>query len=195
MSKPIDAIYNRVSTRAFLKKEIPEEIIYEILKAGTQAPSSGNMQPWEFIVVSDEERKENVVSATFSGFYSEWAPHQKWIGLAPKIIIICINTKRTKSRYAELGDKWTLIDTANAVQNMILTATEYGIGSCWVGGIKEKLIKRFFNIPSYVNPIGLLPIGYPKENVSYKYKMDPKWITHADEYNNAYYLDTKISNE
>lgn len=187
MSKSIEAIYNRTSIRSFLKKEIPEEILYEILKAGTQAPSSGNMQPWEFIIVSDENKKEEVVSATFSGFYSESAPHQKWILSAPKIIIICINKKRTKSRYGELGDKWTLIDTANAVQNMILTATEYGIGSCWVGGIKEKLVKNYFHIPSYVQPIGLLPIGYSTKTVAHKHKMNPEWITHTNKYNNAYY--------
>lgn len=185
--KPIPSIYNRVSTRGFTSKQIPEHILYDIIYAGTQAPSSGNMQPWEFIVVHEEENKSAIVSATFTGFYSEKAPHQTWIQTASKIIVICKNVKRTASRYGDLANKWTSIDVANAVQNMILTATHYGVASCWVGGIREDLLCKTLKIPDYVSPLGLLPLGYPAQKSEPKYKMEPKWVTHSERYNRKYY--------
>lgn len=185
--KHLSPIYNRVSTRSFTSREIPEKILYDIIHAGTNAPSSGNMQPWEFIVVGEEANKSAIVSATFSGFFSDKAPHQTWIQTASKVIVICKNMKRTASRYGDLSEKWTLIDVANAVQNMILTATNYGVASCWVGGIKENIIRKNLGIPDYVSPIGLLPLGYAATKEQPKYKMDPKWITHAEQYNQPYY--------
>lgn len=185
--KQISPIYKRVSTRGFTSKVISEKILYDIIHAGTYAPSSGNMQPWEFIVVGEKENKIAIVSATFSGFYSDKAPHQTWIQTASKIIVICKNMKRTASRYGDLSEKWTLIDVASAVQNMILTATNYGVDSCWVGGIKENVIRKNLGIPDYVSPIGLLTLGYAEKKDEPKYKMDPEWITHAEQYNHQYY--------
>lgn len=187
--KPIPSIYSRVSTRGFTEKEISEKTLYDIIHAGTRAPSSGNMQPWEFIVVSEEKNKSAVVSSTFSGFYSDKAPHQSWIQTASKIIVICKNTKRTASRYGDLSHKWASLDVANAVQNMILTATSYGVASCWFGGIKEDVLRRNLRIPDYVSPLGLLTLGYADQQVEPKYKMDPKWITHAEQYNRQYYKE------
>lgn len=185
--KKITAIFERRSVRNFDDKEITDDVLYNILQAGTFAPSSGNMQPWEWIVVDDATLKELAVSCTFSGFYAKDAPHQQWIKTAPIIVMICVNLKRTASRYDELAEKWVTIDTANAVQNMILTATENGIGSCWVGGIDEERLKTIFNLPTYVKPLGLLPLGYTTEKVSPKHKMDPMWMTHRNRYNEQYF--------
>jgi len=190
MIKHVNSIYNRVSVRDFLEKDISEEMVYNIIKAGTFAPSSGNMQPWEFVIVRDRQQKCQLIRTTFSGFYSKNAKNQFWLLNAPIIIVICVNYKRTASRYGVLSQKWAPIDTANAVQNMILTATENNLRTCWVGGILENEAAKLLNLPNYVMPIGLLPLGYAKEERSQqKYKMNPSWITHKEKYNIPYFKD------
>src|SRR5690625_5064486 len=97
--KRIDAIYNRVSCRSFKNKKIPQHIMKEIITAGTMAPASGNMQPWEFIIVDEVAMKNKVCSHTFGGFYSKGAKSQSWIKSAALIMIPCVNFKRTIARY------------------------------------------------------------------------------------------------
>jgi len=185
--KKIDAIYKRSSVRKFQDIPISDEQLYSILEAGTLAPSSGNMQPWEFIVIKEPPYKEKVVLCTFSGFYAGTSNYQRWIKSAPIILIICANKKRTAARYGDLGYKWMPIDVANAVQNMILTMTQNGISCCWVGGIDENKIRESFRLPEYVQPIGLLPLGYATEEGQTKYKMPPEFVTHSHQYNEPYF--------
>lgn len=183
----INAIYNRSSCRSFQKKRIPQHILKEIITAGTMAPASGNMQPWEFVIVDDRSLIKKVSEQTFGGFYSKGAKSQVWIRNAPVVIIPCVNFKRTKARYGDLGYKWAPIDTTSAVQNMLLAATELGIASCWVGGFLEKEIRNLLNLPSYVKPIGLIPMGYSDEETTHKQKLDAKWVTHHNVYNKPYF--------
>lgn len=183
----IEAIYNRVSSRSFINKDIPKHIVKEIIIAGTMAPTSGNMQAWEFIIVDEADKKEKIMQCTFSGFYSKGSPNQQWIKDAGIIIIPCVNYKRTVARYGDLGYKLAPIDTASAVQNMLLAGTELGISGCWVGGILKEEIHKLFKMPSYVQAIGLVPMGYTKENTEKKHKMDAKWIVHKNMYNLPYF--------
>lgn len=183
----IDAIYKRTSCRSFSNKKIAKEIIREIITAGTRAPASGNMQPWEFIIIDQLETKEKIVQCTFSGFYSKNSKHQYWIQDASVIVIPCVNFKRTASRYGELGYQLAPIDTTSAVQNMLLTATEFGICCCWVGGFLEDKIIKLIKLPPYVKPLGLIPMGYPAEDTAPKYKMDSKWVVHDHIYNQPYF--------
>lgn len=185
--KPIPAIYQRVSTRKFLEKEIPQDMLEEILTAGTMAPSSGNMQPWEFIVIDDPTVKEEVVQFTFSGYYSKGTNYQYWIKTAAVVVVVCANYKRTVARYGEAGKMWAPLDAAAAVQNMFLTATALGLSGCWVGGFHEEGIKRLLRIPPYVHPIGLLPLGYPAEQMEPKKRMPLKWVTHKNRFNVPYH--------
>jgi len=187
MIKQIESIYKRTSVRSFSEKSVSKEMIYNIIKAGTYAPSSGNMQPWEFVIVQGYQKKKELIKSTFSGFYSKNSKNQSWLLNAPVIIVICTNYKRTASRYGMLSEKWSSIDTANAVQNMVLTATENNLGTCWVGGIIESEIKQLLYLPNYVKPLGLLPLGYAHEEIHSKYKMRPSWITHNERYNFPYF--------
>lgn len=183
----IDAIYKRVSCRSFIRKEIPKQILEEIINAGTMAPASGNMQPWEFIIIDEPEAKEKVVKCTFSGFYSKGSSNQHWIEDASIIIIPCVNFKRTVARYGDLGYKLAPLDTTSAVQNMLLAATELGISGCWVGGFLEKKIRNLLQLPPYVQPLGLVPMGYPAKETDHKQKMDAKWVVHKNIYNTPYF--------
>lgn len=185
--KRINAIYNRVSCRSFQEKPIANEILKEIITAATMAPASGNMQPWEFIIVDDPTRKERISEHTFSGFYSKGAKSQTWIKDAALIIIPCVNYKRTIAKYGDLAYEWAVIDTTSAVQNMLLSAEQLGVSSCWVGGFKKHTIQEMLQVPPYVHPLGLIPMGYAQEKTARKKKIDAKWVTHRNSYNQPFF--------
>ncbi|KQL49879.1 hypothetical protein AN963_09355 [Brevibacillus choshinensis] len=184
---PIPAIFQRVSKRKFTKQPIASEMVEQLLLAGTRAPSSGNMQPWEFIVIDDPAKKQEIVKSTFSGYFSKGMNYQYWIADAAVVIVACSNVKRTVARYGPAGREWALIDTAAAVQNILLTATALGLSGCWVGGINEQDIKESLHIPDDVRIIGLVPIGYSEEKALPKSRLPLKWVTHRNEYNVPYY--------
>lgn len=188
--RPVPVIYERVSVHSFQNKPVPKDVLEEILTAGTMAPTSGNMQSWEFIVIDDPEIKEKIVDdTTFGGYYSKGAKSQQWIKQAGVIIIACTNFKRAVARYGELGRDLAPLDTASAVQNMLLTATAMGLASCWVGGFHVEKLKKMLNIPIYVRPAGLVPMGYPIEKTEPKKKMPVRWVTHKNSYNVPYFKD------
>ncbi|MDF2679342.1 MAG: Nitroreductase [Brevibacillus sp.] len=183
----IPAIFQRVSKRKFTRQPIAADMVEQLLLAGTRAPSSGNMQPWEFIVIDDPAKKQEIVKSTFSGYFSKGMNYQYWIADAAVVIVACTNVKRTVARYGPAGREWALIDSAAAVQNILLTATALGLSGCWVGGINEQAIKETLRIPDDVRIIGLVPIGYSEENASPKSRLPLKWVTHRNEYNVPYY--------
>src|SRR5690625_697489 len=131
---PVPVIYQRTSVRSFKNKPIPKDMLEEILTAGTMASNSGNMQPWEFIVIDNTEMKKLVAESTYAGYYAKGASYQSWVKEAGVIIVACTNFKRTIAAYGEDGNLWALLDTAAAIQNMLLTATAMGLGGCWIGG-------------------------------------------------------------
>jgi nitroreductase len=185
--QPIPAIYSRGSIRNFISREISQDIVEQLLLAATRAPSSGNMQPWEFIVIDDQQVKDEIVQSTYSGYFSKGKNYQYWIAKASVVIVACANVKRTVARYGPAGNEWALIDVAASVQNLILTATALGLSSCWVGGFNESELKQKLNIPDYIRIVGLVPVGYSDEKVRPKSRLDLKWITHRNGFDIPYY--------
>ncbi|MGG4495024.1 nitroreductase family protein [Brevibacillus reuszeri] len=183
----IPAIFERVSKRKFTEQPIAPEILEQLLLAATRAPSSGNMQPWEFIVIDEPATKQEIVRSTYNGYFSKGKNYQYWIADAAVVIVACTNVKRTVARYGPAGKEWALIDSAAAVQNLLLTATALGLSGCWVGGINEQAIKTKLQIPDYVRIIGLVPIGYSVEDASPKSRLPLKWVTHHNAYNVPFY--------
>jgi nitroreductase len=122
-----DEIRDRRSIRAFSKREISDKEAELLVEAACLAPSAGNLQPWEFIIVRD---------LMFKGMPVEAAHGQAFIGQAPVVFVVCVVPRRSAWRYGSRGcELYCLQDTAAAVQNLILTAKANGIGSCWVGAL------------------------------------------------------------
>ena len=142
----IDVILNRRSIRDYQDKEIPEEVLSEILEAGRQSPSAANRQPYHFVVVTDTKLKKEL-----GGLLS------RFLKKAPIILVGCANPK------AILTGKWATVDTTIALENMVLAAWSLGIGSCWVGSFNEQKVKELLKIPDIWNVVALLPLGYPAE--------------------------------
>jgi len=149
----LDVILNRRSIRRYENKQIPKDILDKIVEAGRQAPSAVNKQPYHFVIVTESEIKKKLKSL-FSSFLEK----------APVMIVGCANTK------ALLTGKWATVDTAIALENMVLAAWSLGIGSCWIGSFKEQKVKETLKIPQNWKVVALVTFGYPAETPKPKKK-------------------------
>jgi nitroreductase len=151
----LDIIQTRRSIRTYKKQELPQGTIEKLLEAARWAPSAGNVQPWEFVVGSSPKTKQELAQAAYE---------QTDIEEASIVIVVCADEKRAAESYGIRGKTlYCLQDTAAAIQNILLTASSLGLGSCWTGAFKEDEIKKVINAPKGIRPVALIPIGYPNE--------------------------------
>lgn len=148
-----ECIKTRRSVRDYEKKDVPDDLIGQIVGAGILAPSAGNTQPWEFIVVKDKEMKRELAIASL---------RQRHVNEAPVLIVVCANLKKSEDKYRERGKKlYSIQDTAAAIENMLLTVNDLGLGAVWVGSFEEDKVKTLLNIPETVRPVAIITIGFP----------------------------------
>jgi nitroreductase len=150
-----ETITNRRSTRKFISKPVEDEKIMKIIDAAHWAPSAGNLQEWQFVVVRDSGRKMQL---------SEAALGQYWINQASAIIAVYTKDEKMVRIYGDVGKKrFIYYDAAVAIQNMLLTAHSLGLGACFVGSLDETAVGRILKIPDNTTIHALIPIGYPAE--------------------------------
>lgn len=142
-----EAITKRRSIRKYKPEPVPEEKLKIILEAARLAPSGGNRQPWQFVVVRNPERKKALGRA---------ANNQKFVADAG-VIIIALGDPEVSS----VGFKR---DPVIAVEHLVLAATSLGYGTCWIGAFDEEEVKKILEIPEKLAVIALLPIGVPDES-------------------------------
>jgi nitroreductase len=148
-----EAIEERVNVKVYDKRDVPEELIAQILHAGTLAASAGDIQPWEFIVVKDKTKKTEISLACL---------RQKHVEDAPLLIIVCANLEKVAIKFGDRGKNlYAIQDTGAAIQNMLLAAHGLGLGASWVHAFEEEAIKRILKIPDRLRPVGVLAIGFP----------------------------------
>ncbi|HSQ49249.1 MAG TPA: nitroreductase family protein [Candidatus Deferrimicrobiaceae bacterium] len=150
----LDSILSRRSVRKYENKEIPREVVNQILEAGRQAPSAVNKQPIRFVIVKDGDLTKNFSSALFNRFVKD----------APMVIVGCADVKSFQT------GKWAVIDTTIALQNMVIAAWSLGVGSCWIGAFDEEKIKQLLKIPEKWKVVALVTFGYPAEESKPKKK-------------------------
>jgi nitroreductase len=149
-----EAIEKRRSTRSYKEEQIGDEDLISILTAGIQAPSAGNVQPWEFVVTKNKGVKEALAEAALG---------QSFIGEASVVVTVCAKEDDSARRYGERGRKlYSIQDTAAAVENMLLASTALGYGTCWIGAFDERAVKKVLNIPDGIRPVAMVPIGRPR---------------------------------
>lgn len=163
-------VFKRRSVRKFKDEKVPDELIENLLKAGMQAPSSCNSQPWEFIVVSKEEDKEAI---------SKMHKFAKPAAGASHLIITIGNLSEAKViRMIEQ-------DLAACNENILLQATHEGLGAVWLGfhPIEDRTLKlkEYLNIPDYCIPFSVICVGYPADEGNVKLRYDKSKI-HYDKY-------------
>jgi len=139
---------DRRTIRSFQEKMISDKEIEMILEAGRWAPSASNRQPWEFIVIKNERKKQELAKLARYGSFIQYAP-----------IVIAIIGKIKKS------PRWYIQDTSLVSMNMMLMAWTLGIGTCWIGSMDREKVKKILELGENDFVITVLPMGYIKGEI------------------------------
>ena len=148
----MEGILTRRSIRKFTDKPVLEEDINDLLKAGMQAPSAGNKQPWHFIVITERKILDAI---------PEFHEYSKMLKQSPVAILVCGDFE------AEKYCGYWVQDCSAATQNILLAAHAKGLGAVWLGIYPRQNridgIKQLFDLPSNVYPLSVIALGYPDE--------------------------------
>lgn len=154
------AIRDRRSIRKYKSEEVSEEIVNELLEAARLAPSGNNAQPWRFKVINNKTIIERLRE---EGIFK-----QDFVYNAPLIIVCCADPEAYPKAKFESGfddpyEERAGRDVTIASQNLILRATELGLGTCYVGWMNKPRAKEVLGIPvRFVVPY-VITVGYPDE--------------------------------
>jgi len=181
-----EAVQKRHSIRAYEPTPIPEEKLKRILESARLAPSAGNIQPWHFVVVKNREKRETLARG---GRYA------RFLAESPIVIVGCGDQKASPNWYA--------VDVAIALQNMVLTATAEGLGTCWIGSFNEEKAKSLLNIPDRFRVVALIAMGCPREKLELgskilhlvRRKKSLEKIVGVDEFGKSYEPNVDSHNE
>jgi nitroreductase len=152
------AIKERRSIRKYEDREIPDNLVRDVIDAARLAPSGNNTQPSTYYVIKDEETKAKLrANEVFT---------QNFVYDSPTIIVCCTNPQVYK-KHVEGWDSRNEIrairDLSIASAFLVLRATELGLGTCYVGWLKEDKIKNILEIPEDNIVPYVITIGFPDE--------------------------------
>lgn len=148
-----EAVLGRRSVRRFERKPLKDGQLEKLVEAARWAPSAGNMQPWRFVVVTDDETKRQLAADSYG---------QMFVAEAPLVIGVLVLPEESALRYGDRGRRlYSIQDTAAAVQNILLTAYEMGLGSCWVGAFDDGAVAKTLECGPEEIPVALVPVGWP----------------------------------
>jgi nitroreductase len=166
----------RYSVRSYKQAKVSKALITQVLEAGRMAPSASNKQPWYFISICEGEQLDKIKSV-----YT-----RDWFAKAPQYIVICGDHNTSWKRSYDSKDHCD-IDISIAVDHMTLRATELGLGTCWVCHFDKELVSEIIELPEGVEPIAILPIGYPATtDVPLKSRKSPDKVFFKGKFGNPY---------
>lgn len=145
----------RSSIRAYRSDDVPEEIIGYLLECASTAPSAGNLESWDVVIVRDPELKQSLFRAAMS---------QVHVREAPVLLVICANYARSMSRYGERGILYALEDATIAGTYFLLACHAAGLASCWVGAFDDDEVRSALSLPYHIRPVAMLTLGYGTGN-------------------------------
>ncbi|HOL22548.1 MAG TPA: nitroreductase family protein [bacterium] len=158
----LKVLKERRSIRRYQEKEVPDDVIKDIIDCARFAPTARNLQPWKFVVIIDGTLRKKIADISDYG---------KFIADAPVCIaVFCEDTK------------YYIEDGSAATTYILLAAKAYGLGSCWVAGDKKPYaeeIRRLLNVPAGYKLVSLISIGYPEGSVPEpsKKSLEEVWLS------------------
>ncbi len=145
----MDTIFKRRSIRSFTRDPVSDTDVERMLRAMMQAPSAGNQQPWEVLVVRDTNKLEKL---------SGVSPYARMTADSSVTFILIAN---------EIGLRYTQFwqqDMAAATMNLLLEAADLGLGAVWLGIAPDEermeFVRELFNLPKHLKPFALVPVGH-----------------------------------
>lgn len=167
LNETLKVIHNRKSVRHFTGEKVTKEQLLELVKAGMAAPTALNCQPWEFIIIQDEE--------VMKGF-AESLQFGKMLDHASAAIVVCTNQEKASEKHYD----YAIIDASLASENILLAAESMGLGAAWVAIHPKEIVVRYMKeqlgIPDHIIPLNIIPLGYPTGMDKPKNKFNPDAI-------------------
>lgn len=168
-----ECIEGRTSIRSFRADPVDDAVVKEALRMANLAPSAGNLQARDFIVVREARTKRALAEAAYG---------QDFVRTAPVVIVCCANLERI-GHYGERGrNLYCLQDVAAALQNMTLYLHSKGLGSVWVGAFDEEKARIAVGAPMSLRPVALMPLGYPAEKGVHGRRLPLDSVTHWEKW-------------
>jgi len=165
----MNSIFERVSIRSYENKPVEQDKILKILKAGMQAPSAGNQQPWEFYVVTNPEM---IQALALSSPYASCAAN------APVLIVPVYRTNNL------IFPEYAQIDLSIAQENMWLETDALGLGGVWLGiaPLQERMdaVRKIMNLPENLEAFSIFALGYPAETSVHQNRFDASRIHYVN---------------
>ncbi|MBO8180183.1 MAG: nitroreductase family protein [Archaeoglobus sp.] len=169
----LDLLFRRVSIRKFKPDDIDDDTLMKILEAGNAAPSAGNLQARDFVVVRNEQTKKKLAMAALK---------QMFIAEAPVVVVVCANYPRSMRVYGERGRLYAEQDATAAIENILLAVTALNLGAVWVGAFDEEQVSEILELPEHVRPMAIIPIGHPAENPAPRNRYPVSMLTHFEKW-------------
>lgn len=155
------ALYARRSIRKFKTDPIPLDLVKDLLETAIVAPSWRNSQCARFLVIDDKNLILNLADTACNPFRSQNILHT-----APCVLLVCADPSLcgagSRTRNGAVPE-WFMFDTALAVENICLSATDKGLGSLIIGGFDMDIAKQTMKVPDDLIPVCLVALGYPDE--------------------------------
>lgn len=161
----IEALKGRRSVRVYDDRPVPKETIEEIIDTARLAPTANNVQPWEFVVITDPEIRVKIARLT------DWGKF-----IAQSGACVAVYTRAVK-HYLE--------DGSAAIENILVAAYALGLGTCWVAGYGKDYgepIREMLGVPEGYKLVGLVALGYPGEKPEAVEKRDLSDVLHWEKY-------------
>jgi nitroreductase len=167
-------IQSRRSIKKYKSKKPDWRIIIECIDSMRYAPMAGNNFSIKTIMIDNPETIEKISE------YSE----QPFIKDTKYVIVVCSNEERTRIAFGERAEKYVKQQAGAAIQNFLLSLTDSGLSTCWIGHFYDDKIKRLLKIPEKIEIEALFPIGYANEKPKTKEKVNFDSIMYFNTYSN-----------
>jgi nitroreductase len=141
---------SRSSVREYDDEPLTDNDINYILSCASTAPSAGNLEAWDVVVVTEEETRRALAEAAFS---------QEHVERAPVIFVVCSNYVRSMSRYGERGILYGIEDATISCTYMMLAAHARNLQACWTGAFDDDEVRDILCLPQHIRPVSLLAVG------------------------------------
>ncbi|HHO47486.1 MAG TPA: nitroreductase family protein [Desulfobacteraceae bacterium] len=154
MNSKLDCIFSRRSVRKYLDREVPDEMIQDLLEAGMAAPSAVAKDPWHFIVLKQRASLDRLADVL---------THGQMLRQATAAFVVCGDINLAHDRL----ESYMLQDLSAAVENILIAANILGLGTCWLGvhPRPERMdgIRNMFDLPGHIIPMCGIAVGWPKD--------------------------------
>lgn len=141
---------SRCSVREYAGSRVPDEDLSYIMDAARSAPSAGNLEAWDVVIVDRQEERDRIADAAYG------QPH---VRTAPLLLVVCANYVRSMSRYGDRGILYAVQDATIACTYMMLAAHARRLHTCWVGAFLEDEVREILEVPPHARPVAILCLG------------------------------------